>query len=111
MRKKILTCLLSLGIVFCSGCGNAETVVNEYGFEVAKMGPYIEIGHEDGVIPTSWNTDPNIRFYSVYDKNTKIMYKITVNINNSYDRGITIMYDFDYDEEGYPILKFYDGGK
>ena len=47
MKRKIVAFILSLGIIFSlSACG--ETVKNNYGEEVQKFGPYIEISHENG---------------------------------------------------------------
>ena len=99
MKRKIVTCILSLGIVFSlSGCG--ETVKNNYGEEVQKYGPYVEISHNTG----EDNGGNRTIFYKVYNIETKEMFEII----DGYD-SVTIRQIWDYDEEGHPIVKYYEG--
>lgn len=99
MKRKIVACILSLGIVFSlSGCG--ETVKNNYGEEVQKYGPYVEISHDTG----KDNGGKHITFYKVYNTETKEIFEII----DGYD-SITIRQIWDYDEEGHPIVKYYEG--
>lgn len=99
MKKKLVILSATLCLLL-TGCG--ETVVNEYGNEVAKMGPYIEISHFEG-------TDPygnRCGFMIVYREDTKIVYEIAIK-----GYGINIQELHSYDEDGHPILQFYDEGK
>lgn len=99
MKRKIVTFILSLGIIFSlSACG--ETVKNNYGEEVQKFGPYIEISHENG----KDSGGNSISFYIVYHKETKEMFEI---ITGRY--RISIHQIWNYDEEGHPIVKYYEG--
>lgn len=99
MKRKIVACILSLGIVFSlSAC--AETVKNNYGEEVQKYGPYVEISHDTG----KDNGGNNIIFYKVYNTETKEIFEII----DGYD-SITIRQIWDYDKEGHPIVKYYKG--
>ena len=99
MKKKIISAflitLLSLNLV---GCG--ETVKNTYGEEVQKYGPYIEISHDIGKDCTG----DDLIFYTVYNKNTKEMFEIVDGYH-----AISIRQIWDYDEEGHPIVKYYEG--
>lgn len=99
MRKKIA----GLAIILClclTGCG--ETIVNEYGSTVAKIGPYIEISRREGSDPFG----NKYKFLTVYREDTKVIYEIII---RSY--GISIHEPHLYDEEGHPILQFYEDGK
>lgn len=99
MKRKIVTFILSLGIIFSlSGCG--ETVKNNYGEEVQKYGPYVEISHNTGKDDGGRHTI----FYKVYNIETKEMFEII----DGYD-SIAIRQIWDYDEEGHPIVKYYEG--
>ena len=99
MKRKIVTFILSLGIIFSlSACG--ETVKNNYGEEVQKFGPYIEISHENG----KDSCVNSISFYIVYNKETKEMFEI---ITGRY--RLSIHQIWNYDEEGHPIVKYYEG--
>lgn len=99
MKRKIVTFILSLGIIFSlSACG--ETVKNNYGEEVQKYGPYVEISHDTG----KDNGGNNTTFYKVYNTETKEMFEII----DGYD-SVTIRQIWDYDEEGHPIVKYYEG--
>ena len=100
MKRKIVTFILSLGIIFSlSACG--ETVKNNYGEEVQKYGPYVEISHNTGKSVYG----EKLTFYNVYDRETKEMFEII--IGNS--RSFSIRQIWDYDEEGHPIVKYYEG--
>ncbi len=99
MKRKIVTFILSLGIIFSlSAC--EETVKNNYGEEVQKYGPYVEISHDTG----KDNEGNNTTFYKVYNTETKEMFEII----DGYD-SVTIRQIWDYDEEGHPIVKYYEG--
>ena len=99
MKRKIVAFILSLGIIFSlSACG--ETVKNNYGEEVQKYGSYVEISHDTG----KDNGGNNITFYKVYNTETKEMFEII----DGYD-SVTIRQIWDYDEEGHPIVKYYEG--
>lgn len=96
-RMAILATILCLSL---TGCG--ETIVNEYGNTVAKMGPYIEISREEG-------TDPfgnHYYFMTVYREDTKIVYEIAVR-----GYGTSIQELHSYDEDGNAVLQFYEDGK
>lgn len=100
MKKRIIACVLSLSIVFgLSACG--ETAKNSYGEEVQKFGSYIEISHDTGKSVYG----EKLTFYNVYDKETKEIFEIT--IGNSYSFSIRQIWN--YDEEGHPIVKYYEG--
>lgn len=103
MKKKILITLLSLGLIFSNGCG-PEIINSEEVTKRIKIGPYIEISHEEG----KDFCGSKIVFYSMYHEDTKIMYIMTFK-SIGYDDYFTINYDFDYDESGHPVLKFYEG--
>jgi len=99
MKKKIA--ILATVLCLClTGCG--ETIVNEYGNTVAKIGPYIEISREEGSDPFG----NHYYFITAYNENTKIVYEIAV---RSYSTTIQELYS--YDEDGYPILQFYEDGE
>lgn len=98
MKKKLAV----LGTTLClllTGCG--ETIVNEYGNEVSKVGPYIEISQTTGYL------DGNCyRFITVYREDTKVVYEIAVR-----GYGMNIQELHTYDEDGHPVLQFYEDGK
>lgn len=100
MKKRIIAGILSLGIIFnLSAC--KETVKNNYGEEVQKFGSYIEISHDIG----RGGYGEKLTFYNVYDRETKEMFEII--IGNS--RSFSIRQIWDYDKEGHPIVKYYEG--
>lgn len=100
MKKRIVVGILSLGIIFnLSAC--KETVKNNYGEEVQKFGPYVEINHDTG----KGGYGEKLTFFTVYNKETKEMFEII--IGNS--RSFSIRQIWDYDEEGHPIVKYYEG--
>lgn len=92
-----------LATVLClclTGCG--ETIVNEYGNTVSKIGPYIEISREEG-------TDfcgNHYYFVIAYDENTNIVYQLTI---AGYRFNAMELHSFD--EKGHPVLQFYEDGK
>ena len=98
MKRKIVTFILSLGIIFSlSAC--RETVKNNYGEEIQKYGPYVEISHDTG----KDNGGYHITFYKVYNIETKEMFEIIDG-----HASVTIRQIWDYDEEGHPIVKYYE---
>ena len=99
--KKISAILITILCLCLTGCG--ETITNEYGNEVSKIGPYIEISREEG-------TDffGNYYYFIIaYDENTNIVYQLA--IGGGYRFNIMELHSFD--EEGHPILQFYEDGK
>ena len=98
-RKIIVACILSLGIVFnLSVCG--KTVKNNYKEEVQRYGPYVEISHTSG----EDDNGRRVTFYKVYNTETKEIFEIIDGCNS-----VTIRQIWDYDEEGHPIVKYYEG--
>lgn len=101
MKKRLAV----LGTTLClllTGCG--ETVVNEYGNEVAKFGPYIEISHTE----TEDRFGNVYTFFIVYREDSKIVYEIAD--GGGYE-GVSIQELHSYDEDGHPVLQFYEDGK
>lgn len=102
MKKK----LAALSVVLCltlTGCG--EKISNEYGENVYKVGPYIEISHTNGKSVGG----SRATFLIAYHENTKVVYEI-VTVNDTCG-GISIRELYAYDEEGHPIVQFYEDGK
>lgn len=100
MKKKIIALIMSLGLSISLVACN-EKLINEYGNEVNKIGPYIEISSVEG-----WCNGRCYTFRTVYDKDTKIVYEM---VTRSY--GVTIYELHTYDDEGHPVLQFYEDGK
>jgi len=101
MKKKIITfCLTTLTALFLTGCG--ETITNNYGQEVYIFGPYIQISKDNGKMPNN----EKVYFYTVYHRKTKEMFEFIYNYS---DGSCSIRQIWDYDEEGYPIVKYYEG--
>lgn len=101
MKKR----LVILGTTLClllTGCG--ETVINEYGNQVTKFGPYIEISS----IKSKDRFGNDYTFFIVYREDSKIVYEI---IDGGGYEGVSIQELHAYDEEGHPILQFYEDGK
>lgn len=89
-----------ISIFILSGCG--EKIKNEYGENVNVIGPYIEISREPGKDAFGSELD----FITAYEKNTKIVHRITIGSHRYSD-----IYLFSYDKNGRPILQFYEEGK
>lgn len=99
MKKRMVVVILSLTL-FLTGCG--EKVINEYGNKVSKIGPYIEISHTEGEDPFgAW-----VNFYIVYREDNKVVYEIAIG-----NQKLSIQELHSYDEEGHPIVQFYEDGK
>lgn len=102
--KKIIAGIVLAGTICLSVTGCGDTVKNEYGEEVAKFGPYVEICHEKGK-----NGKGNyVYYYTTYNSQTKEMFEIV--LEDGYG-GMSIRQIWDYDEEGHPIVKYYEGEK
>lgn len=99
MKRKI-TSLFLVGLLSLSLTACGETVKNEYGKEVQKYGPYIEISSYSG----KDDEGNHVIFYTAYNENTKEMFEIV----DGYD-SISIRQLWNYDEEGHPIVKYYEG--
>lgn len=95
MKRKIVTLLTALSLTFAlTGCGG-NTVINEAGKEVPKIGNFIEISHvQDG-------TD---FFRIVYDEDTKLVYYY---VESGY-RGALCPY-WITDENGNQKIRVYEG--
>lgn len=98
--KKRIAILATILCLCLTGCG--ETIANEYGNTVSKIGPYIEISREEGTDFYGNNYD----FVIAYDENTNIVYQLTI---AKYRFNAMELHSFD--EEGHPILQFYEDGK
>lgn len=102
MKKKLVAILLAGSMMLgLSGCGG-ETATNEYGQEINVFGPYIEIEHSENIVTAR---DYWVRTYTVYHRETKEMFEIW----DGGQGGWAIRQIWDYDEEGHPVVKYYEG--
>ena len=99
MKKKIAALAIA-ATVLLSGCG--DTVVNEYGNEVSKLGPYIEISRCEG---NDLNGNHHT-FVTAYHEESKIVYQLDLR-----GYGVNIMELHSYDEEGHPVVLLYEKGE
>lgn len=99
MKKKIAAMVIAMTMLL-GGCG--ETIINEYGNEVVKIGPYIEISCQEGYDPNS----NHYYFRTMYHEKSKIVYYVTT---SGYRFDVTEAHE--YDDEGHPIMLFYKNGK
>lgn len=103
MKKiTILFILLPIVCFLLTGCG--EKITNEYGNEVVKIGPYIEISHIKG----KDYYGSTCTFLTVYREDTKVVYEIVVAEGDA----ISSIHElYSCDKEGHPILQYYENGK
>ena len=104
MMKKLVL-LSTILCLFLTGCEKENVVINEYGNEVSKIGPYIEICSQNAEDCYGYC----YKILTCYREDNKIIYEIIVRRGGS--GGISIQELYSYDDKGHPILQFYEDGK